>query len=159
VYPALTHDLTVERTALLYRVLFYLAFALPLLAANVLFDYAKIRMVVEDRRSAIGAMTGAARFIVRQPSAVAGLYLLNALVFVVVIALYGLVVPGAAGGATAWIALIIGQLYIVLRIAVRLLFAASQTALFQSRLAHAGYVAAPLPVWPESAAAEAISPH
>ena len=39
------------------------------------------------------------------------------------------------------IALFIGQLYIVLRVVVRLQFAASQTALFQGRLAHAGYTA------------------
>ncbi|HET9362205.1 MAG TPA: hypothetical protein VFO58_20775 [Vicinamibacterales bacterium] len=32
-------------------------------------------------------------------------------------------------------------------------------ALFQSRLAHAAYTAAPEPVWPESAAAEAIGDH
>jgi len=30
-------------------------------------------------------------------------------------------------------------------------------ALFQSRLAHAGYTAAPPAVWPESASAEAIA--
>ena len=158
-YRALTHDVTVERTALAYRVLLYLVFGVTLLAANVLFDYAKIRMVVEDRRSAIGAMTAAARFVARYPAPVLGLYLLNTLAFLVLLTFYALLVPGAAGGATAWLALVVGQLYIVLRIAVRLLFMASQTALFQSRLAHAGYVAAPLPAWPESAAAEAIDPH
>jgi hypothetical protein len=41
---------------------------------------------------------------------------------------------------------------------VRLQFAASQTALFQGRLAHAGYVARPIPAWPDSPAAEAIGP-
>jgi hypothetical protein len=54
--------------------------------------------------------------------------------------------------------LLIGQLYITLRVILRLLFAASQIALFQSRLAHAGYAARPLPVWPDSAAADAIRP-
>ena len=51
-------------------------------------------------------------------------------------------------------ALVIGQLYIVLRVVVRLLFAASQIALFQSRLAHAGYTARASARWPDSAAAE-----
>jgi len=36
-------------------------------------------------------------------------------------------------------------------------FWASETALFQGRLAHAGYVAAAKPVWPDSPAAEAIT--
>ena len=48
----------------------------------------------------------------------------------------------------AWLSLLIGQLYIVARIVVRTQFAASQIALFQGRLAHAGYTAAPVPVWP-----------
>ena len=42
------------------------------------------------------------------------------------------------------------------RLWVKLVFWASETALFQSRLAHAGYVATPQPTWPESPAAEAI---
>jgi hypothetical protein len=35
-------------------------------------------------------------------------------------------------------------------------FWASETALFQSRLAHAGYVARPPAAWPESPVADAI---
>ena len=158
VYTSLTHDVSVERTAFLYRLLLYGLFAAVLLIVNMLFDYAKIRMVVEDRRSAIGALSAAARFIARQPGAALTLYLLNTLVFFAVIGLYALIAPGADGGFTLWMALLIGQLYIVLRIVVRLMFAASQIALFQSRLAHAGYTAAYVAVWPESAAAEAIRP-
>jgi hypothetical protein len=37
-------------------------------------------------------------------------------------------------------------------------FIASQVALYQANLAHASYVSAPVPVWPESPAAEAIGP-
>jgi hypothetical protein len=158
VFTELTHDLTVERTAFFYRVVLYLVFAVLLVTVNVLFDYAKIRMVVEDRRSAIGALNAAVRFIARQPGAAFGLYLLNTLVFAGLLALYALAAPGASGGIVAVVALFIGQLYIVLRVIVRLTFAASQIALFQGRLAHAGYTAAPIPVWPDSPAAEAIRP-
>ena len=115
-------------------------------------------MVVEDRRSAIGALSAAVRFVRRNAGAVFGLYMLDMLVFLSVLALYALVAPGAAGGMAAWVGFLIGQLYIALRVFVRLLFAASQIALFQSRLAHARYTAAPVPVWPDSPAAEAISP-
>lgn len=52
----------------------------------------------------------------------------------------------------------IGQVYIVLRVVVRLQCMASQVSLFQGRLAPAGYVARPVPRWPDSAAAEAIGP-
>ncbi len=103
----------------------------------------------------IGALGAGARFVRRNAGAAIGLYALNALVFLAVIGLYGLVAPGGASSASGFA---IGQIYIVLRVAVRLLFAGSQIALFQSRLAHAGYVARPVPAWPDSPAAEAIGP-
>jgi hypothetical protein len=158
VFTSLTRDLTAERTAIAYRVLLYLVFAAVVIAVNVFFDYAKIRLVVEDRRSAIGALTASARFVTRNSGAVFGLYALDLLIFLAVLAFYALVAPGAAGGLAAWIGFLVGQLYITLRIVVRLLFAASQIALFQGRLAHAGYTAAPVPAWPESPAAAAIIP-
>ena len=155
-YPALTGELTVERTAFVIRLGLYIAFALPLFFFNILFDYAKIRAVVEDRRSMIGAVVASWRFMRRQPIAVWALYKLNAFVFLAVVAIYFVIAPGAAMPDAA--AFAIGQLYIVLRVVVRLLFTASQVALFQSRLAHAGYVARPIPRWPDSPAAEAIGP-
>jgi len=155
-YPALTAEVTVERTAFFIRLGLYLAFALPVLFVNLLIDYAKIRAVVEDRRSMIGALAAGWRFIRRHPLASCGLYAMNTLLFLLVIGLYYLTAPNAS--APNAMAFAIGQLYIVLRVIVRLQFAASQTALFQSRLAHAGYVARPVPKWPDSPAAEAIGP-
>jgi hypothetical protein len=55
-----------------------------------------------------------------------------------------------------WLGLLVGELFILARLWTRLLFFASQTAFFQSELAHAEYVAAPLPVWPESPSVEAL---
>src|SRR5262245_25881054 len=155
VFELATRDLTVERTAFLYRLLFYVLFFALVLSLNLLFDYAKVRAVVEDRRSMIGALVAGARFIRRNPGATIGLYALNTLVFLGVIGLYALVAPGGASSAGGFA---ISQLYIVLRVMVRLLFAASQISLFQSRLAHAGYVARPVPAWPDSPTAEAIGP-
>ena len=157
-FTELTRDVTVERTAFGYRMGLYVLFAALIMLVNLIFDYAKIRMVVEDRRSAIGALNAALRFIARQPGAAAGLYVLNSLVFALVLGFYAIAAPGAAGGWYALVGLLIGQFYIVLRVIVRVAFAASQISLFQSRLAHAGYTARYTPVWPESAAAEAIRP-
>jgi hypothetical protein len=155
VYPMLTENITVERTAFLIRLGLYLAFALPLFFFNILFDYAKIRAVVEDRRSMIGAIAASWRFMRRNPIAVWAVYKTNALLFLIVIGIYYLVAPGGNANLSAFA---IGQLYIVMRVIVRLQFMASQTALFQERLAHAGYVARPIPRWPDSPAAEAIGP-
>lgn len=154
-YPRLLEDLTVERTAFAYRVGLYLVFGVLVMSANLVFDYAKVRAVVEDRRSMIGALAAGLRFVRRNLGATVGLYALNSLAFLAVLLLYYFAAPGASANAPAFA---VGQLFIVLRVVVRLQFAASQTALFQGRLAHAGYVARPIPKWPDSPAAEAIGP-
>ena len=158
-YPWVTRDLAVERNAFAVRVLLYLVFGLLLLATNMLFDYAKIRAVVEDRRSMIGALVAGGRFIARHHAGTSALYLLNGTLFVLVLAIYAAVVPRAGGlGWPMWLGLAVGQLYLLARLWVKLVFYASQTSFFQSQLAHAEYTAAPQPVWPESPAAEAIGP-
>ena len=155
VYPRLIADLTVERTAFFYRLGLYAVFGALVLFANLVFDYAKVRAVVEDRRSMIGALSAGFRFVRRNLGAAVGLYAVNSVAFLAMLFLYYLTAPGAAADTLAFA---IGQLFIVLRVIVRLQFAASQTALFQGRLAHAGYVARPVAKWPDSPAAEAIGP-
>jgi hypothetical protein len=155
-YPWLTRDTTVERTAFAVRLAGYIVFGALLILFNVVFDYARIRIVVEDRRSAIGAVLAGARIVRRHP-AVFHLYLINGACFVVLALLYALLSPGAPSGVALWFALAIGQFYIVMRHYVKLLFYASQVAYFQAQLAHAAYTAAPAVVWPDSPAAEAIT--
>ena len=46
------------------------------------------------------------------------------------------------------------MLYLLARMALKLVFFASQTAFFQRSLAHADYAAPPQLLWPESPAAE-----
>ncbi len=156
-YNRLIHDLAVERTAFFIRVALYVVFGLLVAACNVIFDYAKVRAVVEDRRSALGAIGAAIGFLRRNAAAGATLYLADFLLFLAVLAVYWFVAPNAGtGGWSLWIGFAIGQLYILARLWVKLVFWASETALFQGRLAHAGYVSAHSPIWPESPAAEAI---
>lgn len=157
-YRELTFDLSVERTAFLWRLTFYALFGALLLLVNVVFDYAKIRTVVEDRRSVLGGLMAAMRFIARRPGRVFLLYGLNTAVFLGAIAVWLLVAPsGNESGALVWIAFGIGQLYLLARLALKLHFLASGTALFQASLAHAAYTAAPVHAWPESPAAEAVA--
>ena len=142
IYGSLTRDVTVERTAFFYRLALYLIFGGLLIVANAIFDYAKVRAVVEDRRSMIGALTASARFIRRNFSAVAALYLTNGLIFVTVLVIYALVAPGMGRTALGvWLGFVVSQLYLLARLWARLVFSASEVALFQGRLAHAGYVA------------------
>lgn len=157
-YPAWTRELTVERSAFLIRLSCYLLFGVALVLVNVIFDYARVRIVVEDRRSALGAIVAAARFVRRRLVAVFGLYLLNGAAFAILVLLYALIDPRAPGaGWRIWIVLAVGELYILGRHYLKLLSYASQVSLFQSSLAHASYTAAPAVVWPDSPAAESIT--
>ena len=157
VYVWLTRDLMIERRSFLVRLAGYVIFGALLVACNIVFDYARIRIVVEDRRSAIAATLAGARFVRRHAAGVLGLYGLNAVAFLLLIAVYALVAPGAPrSGVSLWVALGLGELYILGRHYLKLLFYASETAFFQGALAHAAYTAAPVPVWPDSPAAEMI---
>ena len=156
-YPRLTHDLTVERTAFLLRVALYLVFGALVAVCVTVFDYAKVRAIVEDRRSMLSAAVEGIRFVRRNPADAATLFLLNFGSFVGVVGLYAALVPAVAGtGVSMWLAVMMAQLYLLARLWVKLVFWASETALFQSRLAHVGYVSRPEARWPESPQAEQI---
>lgn len=156
-YPKMVADITVERTAFFVRVGLYAAFGLVLASFNLLFDYAKVRAVVEDRRSMLGAIAAAWRFIRHNAAAAIALYAANVVLFLLAIGIYAVIAPNAGGtGWLIWLGLAIGQWYILVRLWVKLVFWASETALFQSRLAHAQYVATPQPTWPDSPEAEAF---
>ena len=68
-YPRLTREMTVERTAFAVRVGLYLVFGVAVAASTMIFDYAKVRAVVEDRRSMLSAIGAAAAFIRRNAGA------------------------------------------------------------------------------------------
>ena len=104
-----------------------------IVVVNMFMTFARVRLVVEDRRSALGACAAAWRFVTRNPAA-AAIYIVW-LIPMMVSLLY------ARGAAPIFLL----PLY------------ASAVSLFQSRLAHAGYAAAPPVEWPESPAAEAIA--
>jgi hypothetical protein len=153
----LTDGLAVERTAFYWRVLMYGIFAALLAVVSLVTDYAKVRAVVEDRRSMIGALVASINFLVRHPGRVAGLWVFNALAFLALLALWALVAPGVGGlGASMWLGLAVGQLYVLARLVLKLQVLAAQTSLFQASLAHAAYTAVPVAEWPESPAAELI---
>lgn len=156
-YDRITRNVTAERVAVFWRLGLYAVFGFALMVVNMIVDYAKIRAVVEDRRSIVGALIAATRFVLHHPRQTCSLYLLNGLLFLSLLAVYALVAPGAGGGGLdIWRPFLIGQLYVLGRLWLRLVFAASQTGLFQCCLAHATYTAAPAPAWPESPAVEAI---
>ena len=153
-FDRLTRDATEERDVVAIRALLYVTFLLILLAIGLLADFAKVRLIVEDRRSALGAFGASWRFVRRRFGRTLALYGLNLAALAIILRLWLQVAPDAA--APTWVVLLIGQLYLLARIWARLAFIASETVFFQGELAHAGYTAAAEPVWPDSPAVEAI---
>ena len=137
----------------------YLVFGALLVAVNIVFDYARIRLVVEDRRSAIGALLAAGRFVRRHGGG--SCWPLWAECLSIPPAHPDLRGPGPRSSRRQAVdprrRLRLGEAYILARLYLKLLFYASETALFQGALAHAAYTAAPAVVWPDSPAAESIA--
>jgi hypothetical protein len=128
-----------------------------LACCRFVFDYAQVRAVVEDRRSMLGALLAALSFLRRNLMAAIVLYAVDYAALAVVIGLYVTVGPGSAGMAwSTWGVLVLNQTYLLARLWIALIFWSSETALFQGRLAHAGYVARRLPSWPDSPTVEAL---
>ena len=154
VYDHYTRNMTSERDGIALRIGLYAAFGLVLFTVNLVIDYAKIRLVVEDRRSVISALGASMRFLRRRPFRAFSLYLVNGVGFLFVIRLWFQAAPQAWD--TPLIAFIITQMYLLGRVWLRLTFLASETVFFQGELAHAGYTARPPHVWPNSPAEEAV---
>lgn len=153
-YGRLVRDLTVETQVLTWRATLYAAFLLMLASVSLVSDFAKVRMVVEDRRSAIAGVGASWRFIRRRLPRVVGLYLLNVLVVIVIWRLWLQSAPGASW--PGWIALGASQAFLLARLWARLSFLSSEIVFFQRELAHADYAALPEPVWPDSPSVEGI---
>jgi hypothetical protein len=155
IYGRLTRNMTAEGDAVVLRIALYAVFVGALVIAALVADVARVRIVVEGRRSALGAIVAGVRFIRRRPIGLAAVYGLNVLAVSIVVAVWYFIAPAA--DAPVWVAVGVAQVYLLLRICSRLAFMASYVSLFQATLAHAGYVAPSIPVWPDSPSAEALS--
>lgn len=134
----------------------YAVFLLILAFWSAVLDYARIRTVVEDRRSMLGALVAGWRFVTRHPLETLTLYLLNTVVFGALLWAALWAFSDGLGQSPMAMVHAAASLYLFLRLVLKLAFFASQTAFFQRSLAHADYTAAPEPLWPESPSAEAI---
>jgi hypothetical protein len=110
-------------------------------------DFAAVRTVAEDRRSAIGALAASVRFIRRRRSRIALLYALNVLAMVAITRFWLLAASAAAPEA---LLLLVWPGYALLRIWTRVGFLASEIAYFQGELGEAPRPAPAEPVWPDA---------
>lgn len=140
-FDTLTRNTTVERTAFFIRLGFYLAFFAIVALVNLIADFAKVRMIVEDRHSVLGSVEAAVRFVVSKPATAFGAYALNLALLLAVLGIYYFVAPGAGTtGWTMWAGFAVSQAFIAARILTKLAFWASEAAALQGASRCPGFV-------------------
>lgn len=138
-----TRELTVERTAFFIRLACYAAFLLLVGFVNLVADMARVRMVVEGRRSAVASAVAALSFIGRHVRLTVGAYVLNVLLLGAVMTSYTFTAPGVGtAGWDMWVAFAFGQVYLLARLGVKLLFWGSEAAALQQVYRAPGFVRA-----------------
>lgn len=147
-------DQTMQRDAITVRVVLYVILVLVLAVIGLISAYAQVRTVVEDRRSMVGTVGAAIRFIRRRPLRILSLLFFNVFGVAAMARLWysAAPVPGDSDVYTFFVT----ALFLVLFLWARLAWMAAEVVFFQGELAHATYTAAPLPTWPDSPAAEAL---
>lgn len=128
--------------------------ALLLFAISLTLDYARVRLVIEDRRSAIGAIGASWRMLRACGRRMLGIQALFWLVLVGWIALRGAAVSTSAADWTAGRALAIVSIFAAVELMLKLALTGAQTALYQDVLASAGWVSRAEPAWPDDASAD-----
>lgn len=132
--------------------------ALLLFAISLMMDYARVRLVIEDRRSALGAIGASGRMLRAHGARMAGIQALFWLMLVGWIALRGTAVSTSAADWTAGRALAIITLFAAGELMLKLTLTGAQAALYQDVLASAGWVARAEPAWPDDPAADPAAP-
>jgi hypothetical protein len=127
-------DVTVEGTLIFYSMLIWLGVGFLLTLIHAIFGFAKVAIVVDERRSAVLAAIRGFTFIALHPAKTMGMYYALLLLNLVgAVALY-FVAPGATQDSVstvAW-AFVLGQLYLLFKLTMRLSLVAGQVALYQA---------------------------
>lgn len=117
-------------------------------------DVARVRLVVEDRFSALAGWTAGWRFVRRRAGRLLALSLAHLAGVAALVVLWTHWGPDWTSGTVSPPAAAL--LYLTMRLWMGVAWVASAIAFFQGELAHATYVAAPLPEWPDSPSTEAL---
>lgn len=126
VFPWLTESMTSERDAFLVRVGLYAVFGVFLVAVSLVADYARIASAIS------GAATGSGLvFVGRHWRSAAALFLIGAAILGVLFVLYGVGETYGGSRVGGWRGVAIGQLFVVARVALRLVTIAAEVRLYE----------------------------
>ncbi len=128
-----TRDVTEERTIFFWILAAALLIAFLLHLVRMVFDYAKIATVVDDRRSVLGSLGAACRTVLRHPFKTSGVYLGFGLLAAALLALYAVLAPGAGPASLPGVvlALLFSQAYLAARLFLRLGLLGGQLSLYR----------------------------
>lgn len=132
----------------------YGVLALLLFAISLTLDYARVRLVIEARRSAIGAIAASWRMLRAHGLRMLGVQAAFWLLLVVWIAARGVVATAPVADWTDGRAAAIVLLFAAGELMLKLALTGAQAALYQDTLAAAGWVARAQPAWPDDAGAD-----
>ena len=122
VFTTLTAAMTRERDAFAVRVVLYVVFGLLLAAVSTLADYSRIATALRGNGIA---------FVRRFWPSVAALWLSIATILAVLFVVYGVGETYGGSRVAGWRGVAIGQAFIILRLAMRLLTIAAEVRLFE----------------------------
>jgi len=98
---------------------------------RTLFDFARIAAVRDERWNPFGTLLAGLRMLATRPFRAAGVVVCTGLLGLVLLAVYALVAPGAQGAGWAGVAwtLVVGQIYLVGRLYLRVALLGAEVAL------------------------------
>lgn len=130
VYEWLASQAASERNAFVWRVGLYAVFGVPLAAVSLMVDYARVALVTAAAPSLREAFSMSRRFVGSHLPAALTLYLLVGILFVLLLTTYGAAETFGGTRFGGWRGILLGQAYIVARLCLRLVLAASEVRLF-----------------------------
>jgi hypothetical protein len=130
VHGALTAMVSTERDAFLIRVALYLIFFSLVAVVTLIADYARVAAVAGGETSPARMLRAGAAFLRARAAAAIALYAMTGAVFVLVTVAYGVLEIYGGSQVGGWRAVAIGQAYVLVRLGIRLSFAASELRLF-----------------------------
>ena len=133
VYDAIASHMTTEPAAFVVRVALYVLFGAVLVTANALFAFARIEVVANGAGGVTIAVRKAWSFVRAHAASTLGLYAIFILLLVVAATAYGVGELYGGSRVGGWRAVVIGQAFIGLRLALRLALAAAQVRMAASR--------------------------
>ena len=133
VFNWLSSSVATERAAFAWRVALYAIFGACLMAVSLMADYARISVVARQQPGVRAAFASAWAFLRAHAVPAVSLYLLTGLLFIILLAIYGTAEVHGGSRLGGWRSILVGQGYIVARLAIRLTLAAASVRLYSER--------------------------